>query len=283
MSIPTTAAAAPSMSSASPGDGARASRDPERAHLGRGLVAGDAVARHGRSPGARPRATSSGPPTIASTARRSRPPGARTRRTRAGDTRSAGSGCVKSASMPKSAQIRPRMSLIESVPNAVLELRRTPPPVSLEWMITEIDEATVVVVAVERRFVDRAGQSRDAISQPRLGNRTGDQPGLRRRGAGPARSAPGWRGARPRGRPDRRKRAPHRRDSRRIPHTRSGLLVLGDVVDLQHREREPTFGALVAVSAVPPALRIDARERVLQREIVGPARARRPSSDRRTA
>src|SRR5207249_8825927 len=73
----------------------------------------------------------------------------------------------------------------------------------------------------------------------------------------------------PRGRPDQRKWAPHRRDSHRSPlrAAPSGLLVLGDVVDLQRREGKPAFGALVAVSAVAPSLWMDARERVLQGEI----------------
>src|SRR5262249_14892607 len=47
---------------------------------------------------------------------------------------------------------------------------------------------------------------------------------------------------------------------------RSDTPVLGDVVDLERGERESTLGALVAVPAVQPSSRIDARERVLQRE-----------------
>src|SRR5207237_7845722 len=60
----------------------------------------------------------------------------------------------------------------------VLELRRSPPPVSLEWMITQVDEATVVVVAVERLVIDPARKSLDAVGEPRLGNRACDQPGF---------------------------------------------------------------------------------------------------------
>ena len=45
-------------------------------------------------------------------------------------------------------------------------------------MITQVHEATVVVVAVERLFIDPAGQSGDAVGKPCLGIRTCDQPGL---------------------------------------------------------------------------------------------------------
>src|SRR4029077_21226915 len=60
----------------------------------------------------------------------------------------------------------------------VLELLRTPPPVSLQWMVTEVDETTVVIVAVERCLVDPAVQSGDATGERGLGIRTRDQVGL---------------------------------------------------------------------------------------------------------
>src|SRR5258708_2914106 len=51
------------------------------------------------------------------------------------------------------------------------------------------------------------------------------------------------------------------------PPTRaSAPRVVGHVVDLQHRERKPAFGALVAAATVPPCLRIDARQRMPQSE-----------------
>ncbi len=152
-------------------------RDPERAHLGRGLVASDQS--HVEPPSASP-ATSD---LQRSTGHCFDGPSLSV--TRSTDELSSGRGHavsgigrVKSAAMPKSAQIRPRMSLIESGPERVLELGRAPPPVSLERMITQVDEATVVVVAVERRFLHPAGQSGDAVGEPCLGSRTRDQPGL---------------------------------------------------------------------------------------------------------
>ena len=68
-----------------------------------------------------------------------------------------GTGRVKSAAIPKSAQMRARMSLIESVPNACLELGRTPPVVALQRMVAQVDEAAV----------DRAsGRTSSSATQP---------------------------------------------------------------------------------------------------------------------
>ena len=53
-------------------------------------------------------------------------------------------------------------------------------------MITQVDEATVVVVAVERLLIDPAGQSGDAVGEPCLGIRACDQPGLVAVASGPA-------------------------------------------------------------------------------------------------
>ena len=50
-------------------------------------------------------------------------------------------------------------------------------------MITQVDEATIVVVAVERVLIHPAGQSGDAVGQPSLRRRACDEPGLVANGA----------------------------------------------------------------------------------------------------
>src|SRR5438132_5017148 len=45
-------------------------------------------------------------------------------------------------------------------------------------MITQVDELTVMITALERLFTDPAGQPDDPVGQPCLSNRAGDQPGL---------------------------------------------------------------------------------------------------------
>src|SRR4029078_1413708 len=59
-----------------------------------------------------------------------------------------------------------------------LELRRSPPPVALEWMIPEVDEVTVVTVAVERLLRHPPRQTGDARGDRRLHLGTRDEPGL---------------------------------------------------------------------------------------------------------
>src|SRR6476619_2428093 len=51
-----------------------------------------------------------------------------------------------------------------------------------------------------------------------------------------------------------------------LPTVPSSLRVVREILDLQRGERVPAFRALVATSAVAFVLRVDARERVLQRE-----------------
>ena len=45
-------------------------------------------------------------------------------------------------------------------------------------MITQVDQATVVAVAIERLLLHPTGQSIDAAGQPGLGDRARDQPDL---------------------------------------------------------------------------------------------------------
>ena len=97
-----------------------------------------------------------------------------------------GTGRVKSASMPKSAQMRPRMSLIDERSEGLLERRRAPPVVALQRVVTEVDEPAVGAVAVERLLVDAAGRGRRCARPAGSARLTGRRARSRRRAPRPA-------------------------------------------------------------------------------------------------
>src|SRR5262249_17798356 len=137
-------------------------------------------------------------------------------------------------------------------PERALELRRTPPPITLQRMITEVDEATVESVPITRCLIDPAGQPGDATCELCLGICTRDEPGL---GA----VTPTLRDQRLDGGQRHHQVTEAERNGRDVDAThscssrltRSGWAVLGDVVDLQRREGVTALGALVTASAVP--------------------------------